>query len=112
MAEILLILLLGCAATKIVGGPIPLNSLNDGVYEGKAKDGPVRVLAIVTIQNQRITNIKLLEHRTWKGAAAEKVIPERIIDEQSTKVDAVSGATLSSSVIMNAVEDAVQKASK
>ena len=112
LAGISLILLSGCASAKIVGGPVPFNRLKDGVYEGRAKGGPVKVVAKVTIQNQRITNIKLLEHRTWKGAAAEKAIPERIIDEQSTKVDAVSGATMSSSVIMNAVEDAVQKASK
>ncbi|MDX1358727.1 MAG: FMN-binding protein [Clostridia bacterium] len=44
------------------------------------------------------------------GRAAEKTIPERIIDQQSTRVDAVSGATRSSIAIMNAVEDALQKA--
>lgn len=83
-------LISGCARLKITGGPIPKNGLTDGVYKGKAKDGPVRVLAEVTIQNRRITNINLLEHRTWKGGPAEQTIPVRIIDEQSTKVDAVS----------------------
>jgi fumarate reductase flavoprotein subunit len=38
------------------------------------------------------------------------IIPNRIIEKQSTKVDSVSGATLSSVAIMNAVEDAVKKA--
>ena len=52
----------------------------------------------------------MIEHRTWKGGAAEGIIPNRIIVKQSTKVDAVSGATLSSVAIMNAVEDAVKKA--
>jgi len=52
----------------------------------------------------------LLEHRTWKGRAAENFIPHRIIDKQSTKVDSVSGATVSSTVIMNAVDDAIQLA--
>jgi uncharacterized protein with FMN-binding domain len=112
VAGIFLILVIGCAATKIIGGPISFDRLKDGVYEAKARGGPVKVLAIVTIQKKRITKITLHEHRTWKGAAAEKVIPDRIIEEQSTKVDAVSGATLSSMVIMNAVEIAVQKASK
>ena len=51
-----------------------------------------------------------MEHRTWKGGAAEGIIPHRIIETQSTKVDAVSGATTSSVAIMNAVEDAVRKA--
>jgi uncharacterized protein with FMN-binding domain len=105
-------LFIGCAAVNmnIVGGPILTNSLKDGVYDGKAKVGPVRVLARVTIQNQRIIDISLLEHRSLKGRAAEDIIPHRIIDEQSTKVDAVSGATVSSTAIMNAVDDAVQMA--
>ncbi len=51
-----------------------------------------------------------MEHRTWKGGAAEGIIPRRIIETQSTRVDAVSGATMSSVAIMNAVEDAVRKA--
>lgn len=102
--------ILGCATTGIVGGPIPNNILNDGTYDGFAKEGPVKVLAKVTIKNQSITKIELIEHRTWKGRAAEKIIPDRIIDEQSTSVDAVSSATISSKVIMNAVEVAIRKA--
>ena len=101
---------LGCATTEIVGGSIPKNLLKDGTYDGIAKEGPVKVLAEVTIKNQSITKIELIEHRTWKGRAAENIIPDRIIDEQSTSVDAVSGATISSRVIMNAVEVAIQKA--
>jgi len=103
-------IIIGCAAIEYAGGPIPKDSLRDGTYEGMAKKGPVKVLAKVTIDHQRIANIELVEHRNWRGEAAEAIIPHRIIDEQSTRVDVVSGATLSSAVIMNAVEDAVQKA--
>lgn len=103
-------LIIGCAPAKIVGGPIPPNILKDGIYEGEAKDGPVKVITKVTIQNQRISIIELMEHRTWRGKAAETLIPDRIIAEQSTRVDAVSGATISSRAIMNAVEAAVRKA--
>jgi len=107
---ILISLIIGCATAKIVGGPIPPSSLKDGIYDGKATNGPVKVKAKVTIQNHRIAVINLIEHRNWKGKAANNIIPDRIIDEQSTKVDAVSGATASSNAIMNAVEDAVRKA--
>ena len=62
-----------------------------------------------TIENQRITKINLLKHRNWKGKDGEQVIV-RIIENQSTRVDAVSGASMSSVAIMNAVENAVQKA--
>jgi uncharacterized protein with FMN-binding domain len=109
MAVLLLVFLSGCATPKIAGGPIPESGLKDGLYKGEAKNGPVSVLAEVTIQNQRIIKIDLLKHRNWKGKPAEQVIV-RIIEEQSTNIDAVSGATMSSVAIMNAVEDAIQKA--
>lgn len=106
-----LILVVACSTGKtIIGGPIPRANLNDGTYDGSAGNGPVRVKAKITISDQKITDIELIEHRTWKGGAAEGIIPQRIIETQSTKVDAVSGATMSSVAIMNAVEDAVRKA--
>ena len=45
-----------------------------------------------------------------RGKKAELIIPGRIIEKQSTDVDAVSGATNSSHVIMNAVQKAIEKA--
>ena len=48
----------------------------------------------------------------WKGSKAESPIIKRIIENQSTDVDAVSGATNSSRVIMNAGQRAIEKASK
>jgi uncharacterized protein with FMN-binding domain len=105
-----LVVIIGCGTSAITGGPISKGMLKDGTYSGQATNGPVKVLAKVTIENQRITSIDLVEHRTWKGKAAEKTIPFRIIEKQSTKVDAVSGATMSSTAIMNAVETAINKA--
>lgn len=110
LQAIALVLLIGCATATIMGGPIVPRGLMDGVYDGQAKNGPVKVKASVKIQAQRIAEITLTEHRNWRGGPAEEVIPARIIDAQSTKVDAVSGATASSIAIMNAVEDAVHKA--
>ncbi|GAK56987.1 hypothetical protein U27_03951 [Candidatus Vecturithrix granuli] len=40
----------------------------------------------------------------------EPIIPQRIIENQSTAVDSVTGATNSSTVIMNAVQNALEKA--
>jgi uncharacterized protein with FMN-binding domain len=109
--NLLLVLCLGCSTGKpLIGGPVPHANLKDGTYDGKAENGPVRVKARVVINDRKIAGIDLIEHRTWKGGAAEGIIPNRIIEKQSTKVDAVSGATLSSVAIMNAVADAVKKA--
>ena len=59
----------------------------------------------------RIAEVKLARHMaSWKGKRADIIIPERIVSEQSTRVDVVSGATNSSIVIMNAVQTALEKA--
>ena len=99
----------GCSAPKIIGGPIPATTLTDGIYTGEARNGPVKAVAEVTIQDQHIAKINLLKHSNWKGEAAEEPVLIRIVEEQSTKVDSVSGATMSSITIMNAVEDAINQ---
>ncbi|MFC2076942.1 FMN-binding protein [candidate division KSB1 bacterium] len=95
-----------------LGGPVDGARLADGIYEGSSKGGPVRAEVRVTIKNQRITDIELVKHDTWRGKKAEPVIPKRIIEKQSTDVETVTGATVSSRVIMNAVQGAVEKATK
>jgi uncharacterized protein with FMN-binding domain len=82
----------------------------DGVYEGSYKGGPNKALVKVTIKDNTIVHIQIVEHWALKGKKAELPILKRIIERQSTKVDAVSGATNSSRVIMNAVQRAIEKA--
>jgi len=71
---------------------------------------PGKARGRLIIKDNKIVNIQILEHRAWKGKKAELVIPRIIIEKQSTEVDAVSGATNSSRVIMNAVQRAIEKA--
>ena len=103
-------LLSGCAATPIIGKPVDHLKLKDGIYDGSYKGGPNRASVRVTIKHHRIVDIEIIEHQAWKGKKAEMPIVERIIASQSTRVDAVSGATNSSRVIMNAVHKAIEKA--
>ena len=100
----------GCAQTPVNGAPIDHVRLEDGVYEGSYRGGPNKASVRVTIENGNIVKIEILQHQAWRGHIAEAAVVERIIDHQSTKVDAVSGATNSSRVIMNAVQNAIEKA--
>jgi len=103
-------LLLGCAQTPINGAPVDHGKLKDGTYEGSYRGGPNKATVQVTITDNHIVNIEIIQHQAWRGVIAEATIVERIIVSQSTKVDAVSGATNSSRVIMNAVQSALEKA--
>ena len=78
----------------------------DGVYVGEYDVGFVYAKVEVTVQNGVITNIDILEHKNGRGSRAEVVV-DRIIEEQKIDVDAVSGATNSSTVIKKAVENAI-----
>lgn len=103
-------LLTGCAETPMTGGPFAQARLRDGTYQGTYQGGPNKAIVTVTIKDRKIIHITIVEHQSWRGKKAEAPIVESIISRQSTKVDAISGATNSSRVIMNAVQNAVEKA--
>jgi uncharacterized protein with FMN-binding domain len=104
-----ILMLKSCTSTVLVGRPVESSRLVDGVYRGSFKHGPNKAEVEVTIQNQKIIRVEILKHSAWKGKKAESVIPNRIVEKQSTNVETVSGATNSSNVIMNAVQKAVEK---
>ena len=106
---IVFILLHSCATTPKIGKPIN-TKLKEGVYEGSYAGGPNKASVRVAIENNKIVEIRIIEHWAVKGKKADLVIPGRIIENQRTDVDAVSGATNSSIVIMNAVQRALEKA--
>jgi uncharacterized protein with FMN-binding domain len=103
-------LLSGCATAVKMAEPVDKARLNDGVYQGRFQGGPNTALVEVTIENQEITELVILEHDNLLGKKAEEPVVMAILKTQSTDVDAVTGATNSSHVIMNAVQDAVEKA--
>ena len=77
---------------------INISDIPDGVYVGEYDVNFIYAKVEVTVQNGEITNINILEHRHERGKTAE-VITDSIVDEQKIDVDAISGATNSSTVI-------------
>ena len=86
---------------------INISDISDGVYIGEYDVNFIYAKVEVTVQNGEITNINILEHRHERGKTAE-VIADSIVDEQKIDVDAISGATNSSTVIKKAVENALK----
>jgi uncharacterized protein with FMN-binding domain len=103
------VILAGCRSAAVVGGPVDGSGLSDGVFRGECKAGPNKAVVDVTVRDQKIIQVVLVQSDAWKGHKADAVIPGRIVEKQSTRVDAVSGATNTSNVIMNAVEAALVK---
>ena len=106
------ILLMAALLTALFGGAASADGLTPGTYEGSATSvgGPVRVA--VTVDGENITDIEILEIHDSEGvySAAAQRLPDQILQQQSINVDGVTGATLSSIFIRNAVRDALSKA--
>ena len=87
-----------------------LTNKADGTYRGEHSitGTPVKVVLDVILRNHTIASINIIQHiRSPVGKKAER-ITERIIEQQSLDVDAVSGATGSSKAILKAVENALE----
>ena len=85
---------------------IDLTALNDGIYSGEFGEFLVSVKADVTITRNRISEVRISRQRSGKGYEASDTL-NRIIKNQSPKVDIVAGATASSKAIMAAVQKAL-----
>ncbi len=84
---------------------IPAN----GVYEGSANGMGGAVKVAVTVEDGKISDVEVLEHKETAGISdpAIEQIPQAIVDAQSTDVEAVTGATVTSEAIKEAVAAAL-----
>ena len=88
---------------------IDLKLVADGVYSGDFTYGRFTYEVEVAVKDHKIENIKMLKNRDSKYAKMAEGVIERIVQNQSPKVDAVTGATTTSKALMKAVENALNK---
>lgn len=103
---------MGSAGSDKAAGGASGAGYKDGTYVGSAQGYGGTVSVEVTIENGSITKIEPIAHggedaAYWDMAVA--VIPQ-IIESQGADADTVSGATFSSTGIINAVIEALQQA--
>ena len=108
---VLAISLGSCMAPLI---PTQQVTYTDGTYRGTAAGMMGDVTVEVVVKDHAISSIVLKEHKETDGIyqKAEQGVIASILENQSTEVDAVSGATKTSDAIMKAVEDALKDAAK
>lgn len=88
------------------------SGIQDGTYEGSAFGFGDLITVSVTIKDGRITDISVLDASGEDRPYYNQSLPllDEMIDKQSTEVDTVSGATLTSEGLIGAVADALGKA--
>ncbi len=102
-------LLLSCVIPNIRVNALDFTSVGDGVYEG-FYDGVLSSARVrLSVRDGKLIVFELLSLESGLGEPA-KAIADRVLDAQSLAVDAVSGATYSSRVILKAAELALSSA--
>jgi uncharacterized protein with FMN-binding domain len=92
---------------KLVVADVTPMAVRDGTFQGEQDNGLVAAKVEVVVKDGAITAIRVLKHRHGPGHGADAII-DRVIAAQSLRVDAVSGATFSSKVMLKAIETAFE----
>ena len=92
----------------------PTGGYKDGTYSGSAQGFGGAIGVSVTISGGKITavNVTGASGETPSYLSSAKGVISRILSKQTPNVDTVSGATYSSNGILNAVKQALNKASE
>ena len=88
-----------------------LSKMEDGIYREKVETMLVKAEVEVSVKNHKIISISIIKHENGKGKPAEAIV-DAIVKDNSTDVELIAGATMSSLVIRAAVIDAVNKGIK
>lgn len=100
--------------SQVAGDSKDGGNYTDGTYTGQAQGfgGPIEMQ--VTVESGKITKLDILsaEKEDTAYLDAAKAIIDTIIENQSTEVDTVSGATFSSTGIKEATKKALEGAIK
>ena len=83
-----------------------------GTYQAKAPGIHGDVVVETSFSKDRIESVKVVKQTETQGIGTKAVdmLPGRIVDAQSTKVDTLSGATITSKAIQTAVNDCIRQA--
>lgn len=83
----------------------------DGTYTGEAQGRNDIIRVSVTVTDGQISDVEVTEQDEtpeYAGPALEQM-PDLIVDNNSTDVDAISGATITSDAIKEAVDNALEQ---
>lgn len=84
----------------------------DGTYTGTSTGYQAGMVVTITIKDGLLSDVSITEHNETPGfyEGAFEAVPTTILENQSTDVDTVSGATASSEGIILGVEAALKQA--
>jgi len=98
------------AGKNVVLSGIDLSNVAAGSYDGTYKHGRWTNTLAVHVENGRIIKIDIVKNVLASGITnCSDEVFRRVIENQTTQIDAVSGATVTSKAYLKAIEDAFSK---
>jgi len=91
-------------------GDVDPAAIADGDYPGEFTYDKFTYVVMTTIHCGRIGSIDVLACRNNRHARKAQAVISRIIEAQTTNVDAITGATTTSKALMKAVENSLADA--
>lgn len=88
---------------------IDLSHINEGTYVGKYDAGRFSNEISITVEDGRITDIKLIDDVTFAKAETTNEIFSSVMKAQDTTVDVVTGATVTCNAYLKSIENALNK---
>lgn len=96
----------------LLGIPEVRSQIKDSTYRGSSEGHVGKITVEVTVEQGRIVRVQVIEKAEYENEEALREMPIRIVKAQSTKeVDGVTGATVTSTAILKAVETALEAGS-
>ncbi|RDU25032.1 FMN-binding protein [Anaerosacchariphilus polymeriproducens] len=95
---------------------VDFNKLSDGTYIGEYEGGMYKWRTNkvqVTVASGKVTDIKLISSKELSENNTYHIdLYNRVLEEQTLKVDTISGATLTSKAYLQGIENALKQAQK
>jgi len=83
-----------------------LNNIEDGTYKGKYDFKRWSNELDVTVKDHKITDIKILKDVRFPSPEISTQLFEKVLADQDTKVDIISGSTVTANAYLKAIENA------
>ncbi|MDZ5017025.1 FMN-binding protein, partial [Clostridium perfringens] len=82
---------------------IDISKLDDGKYTGEYDHGRWTNKLDITVKNNKITEILIKDDVTFSKLGVSEELFNKVIETQSTKIDAISGATVTSKAYLKSI---------
>jgi uncharacterized protein with FMN-binding domain len=86
---------------------VDLSQIEDGTYTGVYEDGRWSNEVEVTVQGHKITAVRIIKDVTFVQPGLSDELFGKVIEDQTTDIDTISGATVTSKAYLKAIEMAL-----